>query len=141
MGSDVRIFTVEEANDLVPELEALVDRAREAVEAFNFASGQVQDLRRMHGRDVEDEDHPEHGDFTRFAEEARAHRREVDEVRDAFRELGVELKDPILGLVDMPAKHGEQVVYLCWKQGEPEVEAWHPRDEGFQGRRPVDELR
>lgn len=142
MGSKERVFTVEEANDLVPKLEVLVDRAREAVEAFNFASGQVQDLRRMHGKDVEDPEHSEHGTFQRHSEEARERRREVDEVRRACRQLGVELKDPILGLVDLPAERGdgEEVVYLCWKQGEAEVQAWHPRDEGFQGRRPVEEL-
>jgi len=32
------------------------------------------------------------------------------------------------------------VVYLCWRRGETHIGHWHPLDEGFSGRRSLDEL-
>jgi hypothetical protein len=52
--------------------------------------------------------------------------------------LGVQVKDPDVGLLDFPAvRHGESVL-LCWQLGEHAVEWWHDTDDGFGGRRPVD---
>jgi hypothetical protein len=31
-------------------------------------------------------------------------------------------------------------VLLCWQYGEGEVSFWHPVEEGFAGRRPLDDL-
>jgi hypothetical protein len=59
---------------------------------------------------------------------------------NAFMEWGVELKDPRLGLVDFPAVRGSEVVYLCWREGEPEVTHWHPMTTGYGDRRPLDAL-
>lgn len=56
-------------------------------------------------------------------------------------ELGAEVKDFDMGLVDFPAKVGARTVYLCWKAGEPEVRFWHEIDAGFAGRRPIGELK
>ena len=53
---------------------------------------------------------------------------------DELQELGVEFKDPVIGLVDFPAKRHGVEVCLCWKLGEPSVGFWHTVDSGFQGR-------
>jgi len=52
-------------------------------------------------------------------------------------DLGVELKDPVMGLVDFPTSMNGQTAYLCWKLGEPEVAFWHGLDSGFAGRQPL----
>jgi hypothetical protein len=57
----------------------------------------------------------------------------VEELRD----LGVEPKGAIEGLVDFPAQIDGRLVYLCWKLGEPEVLYWHEIDAGFAGRQPL----
>lgn len=57
----------------------------------------------------------------------------VDELHD----VGVELKDYELGLIDFPAMHDGREVCLCWKYGEKRVSTWHELDEGFAGRQPV----
>ncbi len=54
--------------------------------------------------------------------------------------LGVELKDPLSGLLDFRAQRGEQEVYLCWRLGEESVDYWHSLDGGFAGRRPMAEF-
>ena len=53
-------------------------------------------------------------------------------------ELGVELKDHTMGLIDFPSVRAERIVYLCWKLGEgDEVEWWHETDAGIAGRQPL----
>ncbi len=53
-------------------------------------------------------------------------------------EMGVEIKDLSVGLVDFPAWHEGRMVYLCWKYDEDQVRFWHEMETGFAGRRPID---
>ncbi len=50
-------------------------------------------------------------------------------------ELGIELKDADMGLVDFPSMRFNEPVYLCWKLGESEVLYWHGTHEGYRGRK------
>jgi hypothetical protein len=52
-------------------------------------------------------------------------------------ELGVELKDPALGLIDFPSVRDDKIVYLCWRLGELNIAYWHDTDTGFAGRQPL----
>jgi hypothetical protein len=53
-------------------------------------------------------------------------------------ELGVELKDLDLGLLDFPSeRHGREVL-LCWHVGEESVGFWHGLEDGYAGRKPID---
>lgn len=54
-------------------------------------------------------------------------------------DLGCLLKDMNMGLVDFPAVRLGVRVWLCWKSGEKKVEFWHGLQEGFAGRKPVNE--
>ena len=51
--------------------------------------------------------------------------------------LGVQVKDVQQGLVDFPARRGDEDVLLCWHVGEDEVAYWHGLEDGFAGRRPL----
>jgi len=56
-----------------------------------------------------------------------------------FEESGCLVKDLDIGLVDFPTLfHGEEV-YLCWKLGEDKIEFWHGMQEGFAGRKAIDQ--
>ena len=59
---------------------------------------------------------------------------------DELQELGVDFKDPVMGLIDFPAMRDGQEVCLCWKLGEPNIAHWHTRDAGYSGRRPLDQF-
>ena len=59
----------------------------------------------------------------------------VAEAVDALHELGVLVKDVERGLVDFPARRGDEDVLLCWHVGEDEIGYWHGFDEGFAGRK------
>jgi hypothetical protein len=56
----------------------------------------------------------------------------------ALGELGVEVKDLETGLLDFPSLRDGEEVLLCWRVGEPAVEWWHRREEGFAGRQRID---
>ena len=57
---------------------------------------------------------------------------------EALARHGVEVKDPAIGLIDFYAQRGAELVYLCYKLGEPEVAYWHPLDDGYSGRKPLE---
>jgi hypothetical protein len=52
-------------------------------------------------------------------------------------EMGVQIKDVNIGLLDFPALHHGREVYLCWKYGEKEIAFWHEVEAGFAGRQPI----
>jgi hypothetical protein len=52
-------------------------------------------------------------------------------------ELGAQVKDLDRGLLDFPARRGEEEVLLCWEVGEEEIRFWHGLEEGFAGRKPL----
>lgn len=57
---------------------------------------------------------------------------------ETFEKLGCLIKDLDIGLIDFPALYRGKEVYLCWRVGEADIGYWHPVDEGFAGRRPID---
>ena len=50
---------------------------------------------------------------------------------------GCLVNGPEAGLVDFPCLYGNEIVFLCWKYGEPRVAHWHRIPDGFAGRRPL----
>ena len=54
-------------------------------------------------------------------------------------ELGCYIKDLDIGLVDFPTLFRGEEVYLCWKLGEPGIAFWHGTQEGFAGRKAIDQ--
>lgn len=61
----------------------------------------------------------------------------VEREMDFLSEHGIQLRDPHSGLVDFPAEREGVPIYLCWRLGEPAVEFWHSRDQGYSDRRPL----
>ena len=52
-------------------------------------------------------------------------------------ELGLEVRDLELGLVDFPTVFRGEPAYLCWRHDEPDVAFWHPAGKGFSDRTPL----
>lgn len=59
---------------------------------------------------------------------------------DELTEIGCELKDYRLGLIDFIGQHQGRDICLCWKLGEPTVAFWHELHTGFAGRQPISML-
>lgn len=69
---------------------------------------------------------------------------EMEQLVDIVRTLerkGIVVKSIVEGLIDFPhlRANGEEV-YLCWRLGEDDILWWHSMEEGFRGRRRINEL-
>jgi hypothetical protein len=69
--------------------------------------------------------------------EAQALAREIDGFQHELEQLGIQLKDRRLGLVDFPSEMNGRQIMLCWRLGEPDVQFWHETDAGYAGRQPL----
>jgi len=125
----MKLFTVEEANSLLPTVRQIVARiqrahakvlgsqesARQAAAGAQFGGGGM-----VGGAGYV-------ADLTALAESA-----------GQLETLGVQIKDYARGLIDFPAMRDGEVVLLCWQLGEGDsVEWWHDTEAGFAGRQPL----
>ena len=62
---------------------------------------------------------------------------DIQEVFMEFHRREIQIKDLSRGLIDFPAMIGGKEVFLCWEEGEDDVEFWHDLDTGFAGREPL----
>lgn len=53
---------------------------------------------------------------------------------------GVSIKSIDQGLLDFPSLMFKEEIWLCWKKGETEIKFWHGKDEGFNGRKPIESV-
>lgn len=53
---------------------------------------------------------------------------------------GVSIKSIDQGLMDFPSLMFNEEIWLCWKRGEIEIKFWHGKDEGFNGRKPIESV-
>jgi hypothetical protein len=58
----------------------------------------------------------------------------INDILSEFRRREIQIKDPDRGLVDFPSFHQGREVFLCWEQGEEDIEFWHELDGGYAGR-------
>ena len=128
-----KIFTVEEANRALPLVRAIV------TDLANLSSAVIERRQRLAhltgGRkpNVEGGD-PYRDELVQIEEELEKESAKLHEYVDELRQLGVEPKNGPEGLVDFPAMIDGQLVFLCWKLGEPEILYWHRIEDGFAGR-------
>lgn len=138
--SPPRIVTPDEARAAIPRLRPLLATLREAYHAWRFAREQLDELVRLHGEAVLDQDLPDSADARRLRDDLTHLTSRVDAILAQVDELGAEVKDPIMGLVDFYAKRGDETVFLCYRDDETTLDHWHPLSTGFAGRRPLAEF-
>jgi hypothetical protein len=130
-----RIFTVEEANALIPRLRTILDNLRAARERLLQAQEQI--AQRFHGGARSNGHMSPGGELDRLNAESTEAQSQIGEAVSAITELGCELKDPERGMVDFRTMREGRVVYLCWLQHEPQVLFWHELEAGYRGRQPL----
>lgn len=72
-----------------------------------------------------------------MAAHSAGNRREAQALVEELQELGCFFKGIREGLVDWYSYYAGRPVFLCWKQGEDQIEYWHQTDAGFMGRQPI----
>ena len=134
-----KIFSLDEANRLIPELTLALDRLTALGKEITSLRREIEVLAAIESSGA-DSANP---DVRVLREQELACSTRMQEFRQILEEVngqGVILRDLEMGLVDFYTVAKGQVVCLCWKRGEPRVEHWHPLDEGFSGRRPLEDL-
>ena len=135
MHDDAReqLFSLAEANALVPRLELILERMqrasliiREELSSLAEELGEAE-LARLSVHQLLQRKPSLHPLFEQLSQS-------VEEIE----EYGCLFKGLELGLVDFPAKVDGEIVDLCWQYGEKEVTYYHGREEGFAGRRLLD---
>ena len=61
----------------------------------------------------------------------------LEDYVDELSEIGCELKDYQIGLIDFTGRYQGRDICLCWKLGEETITHWHELNSGFAGRKPV----
>lgn len=130
----LRLFSVDDANRLVPTLEALLCAL--AARKAELLAKQAELSALIEGTAGSDESRLTR--LLRGKEELKFIAEEFNVSLHEVSRLGCLLKDVDAGLVDFPAVRDGREVFLCWKRGEPRVAHWHGIEEGFAGRKPLD---
>lgn len=137
-----RIFTVQEANQLIPRLSEVLDEIQRVRREARDHYEKLQLLDALWGEDVTEEGNPDHGEYRErreaISEAARAIKATVEtEIR--ARGIRFPVGGLEYGLVDFPSSYDGRWIYLCWRKGEPEVHFWHEVDAGYRGRQRITE--
>jgi len=131
-----RLFTAEEANELIPRLEVLIRDLQ--VQAGEMRK-RIADLSRF-------DDKLAQLDLSKVIArypELRPLASRMSEIASEIQEMGCFLKDIDQGLIDFPflieaeGEDDDDVVFLCWQYGEPRIVAWHSIESGFGQRQPL----
>ena len=127
-----RLFTLEEARALLPELRRLLAQfaaARADADAVVRALDEIEAQRNR-------------ANTLELARPLREQREQLGVHAEAMRAtvrviaaLGVEIKGLDPALIDFPSIRAGRVVYLCWREDEETISFWHELDTGFTGRR------
>jgi hypothetical protein len=132
-----RTFTLDEAQSLLPVLESLLRTSIDGKKLIESVDAELQETAHrvfLNG-----------GMFLNVVHLARRkaeREKTIQRVRDAMAEIdaiGVQVKDLDIGLLDFPCKVDGKIVLLCWKLGEQGITHWHGTEEGFAGRKLIDE--
>jgi hypothetical protein len=132
-----RTFTLEEAQSLLPVLESLLRSALKSKKLIEEVDAEMQAT--AHKVFLKG------GTFLNIVHLARRkaeREKALQRVKDAVAEVdatGVQVKDLDIGLLDFPCLVDGEIILLCWKLGESSITHWHGTEEGFAGRKPIDE--
>lgn len=130
---DIKIFTVEEANELLPLLTEMLYDLKDNHENILRKQAEIDALELIMDRSSD--------------AGLREIEKQVSRLNDLMADFNLTLekvqhqgclvKDVETGLIDFYAVMDGEVVYLCWKLGESRVEHWHPVGEGFAARKRI----
>jgi hypothetical protein len=132
-----RYFTIAQAERVLPEVEHILRDAlfhksegQAAHQEFQDATAKI----RMSGGVRVD-----HGKLLAMRARRDTATAALKEALDKISDLGAMVKDLDVGLIDFSTLYQDREVYLCWKFGEPGILFWHAIEDGFRGRKPVDQ--
>jgi hypothetical protein len=123
-----RLFTLSEANHLIPQLNTRIASVRQAKAVLARTK---DDIKRASARAA-------YGGGSSAGPLYISSLQQISSNLQAIQEMGILVKDADLGLCDFPHLRDGRVVFLCWKYGEPEIKWWHETTTGYKDRCPLE---
>ena len=125
----MKLFTVEEANDLIPIIRPKLGKIRalyEKIAAYRTSVKAAAASAEHGGGGMESG-----SNYVKILYE-------IGKLTTEIGATGIQIKDYSRGLIDFPCWRDGRVVLLCWQLGEGnEIEWWHEVEAGFAGRQPL----
>jgi hypothetical protein len=125
----MKLFTVEEANALLPSVRKIlrrIQRSRGRLGTYRDGAKLAAEGAELGGGGM--------ASGVAYATILTDFTAEMSELEG----MGIQLKDFDRGLIDFPSLRDGRVVLLCWQLGEgDELEWWHDMEAGFSGRTPL----
>jgi hypothetical protein len=133
-------FTVDEANALIPALQKIFERIERRKEVVRAHGKKIEVLGLLWGEKLAEVESPDHDEFIDHKRSIEKEIAEIERIiRDEIQSRGIRFPMGGIenGLLDFPTTFEGRWVYLCWKNGEPELSYWHETDAGYPGRQPI----
>jgi hypothetical protein len=130
MAATRRVYTPDDANALVPQVRAVLLQL--AFEQRRLDAAHAA-LHHDPGGTVDAPAPTDPGGYEAIMSEARGG---IGSLLGLLEDLGIQVRDLEMGLVDFPAKRDGRSVWLCWRLADARVAYWHGTDEGFASRKP-----
>ena len=128
-----RIFTLDEANGLLPRLREMLTELQEKKPAFDKLQPEMAEM----ARSAAGNGHLQSHELQEKRRRAESLAQRLEELAAELRRMGCELKGLEQGLIDFPAEREGRPIYLCWRLGEETIGRWHEQDTGFASRQPL----
>jgi len=128
----ITLFSVEEANRLLPAIRPQVERLRAMKREFDRLETRTEVM--LVATAGAAPDNPDAIELRGLSEKRRRLGENIGRGLAAPHEKSVLVKDLDKGLCDFYALFGDRLILLCWQLGEPEVAFWHSLEDGYKGR-------
>src|SRR5580693_1516430 len=132
-----RYFTLGESEKLLPKVErALRDAVFHKAEyqkADQELDTSIRHIRTSGGAQVN------RGEYLASKARRETSAAALKEALEQIEKIGAQVKDVDIGLIDFLSMYRGREVCLCWKLGEDSIQFWHGTDEGFAGRKEIDD--
>ena len=137
LPNEPKIYTVEEANQLLPWLTTMLKELMVKKKQIEDKQAEIDALEL-----ISDENTPKVR--TELLAQSAKFNEWVNQFNEKVKKLddkGCQLKDMDMGLVDFYGIIDGKMVFLCWKLGEPQVSYWHDIGSGYIHRKPIGTLK
>lgn len=135
--SKIRIFTVSEADAMIPRMEKAARALKRLQEGYRNSREHRDELIKNYGRSIMEQDHPSNQNWLACNRQESKAQSQIYKIMKQLYIDGIQVKDTRIGLMDLHALRCNTIVNLCWKAGEEHFTHWHPLEDGAAKRQPI----
>jgi hypothetical protein len=136
--AEIKMLTLVEANATLPKVKIILKSLRELRDRVLRIQAQIE-IEEMTGLGADGRLTPQaQNAITLHMDEFQSQTHQFESLLEELFQMGAHLKDLNRGLIDFYTLRDQEMVFLCWIEGESEIQHWHTIDGGFQNRRSLD---